>query len=186
MIPAAEEIAAGPRPFWLSMEEASVAAARAAFRGALRRRFSLRHVAPLVAFVLLMAFAVILALTDLIARRLAEATIIMGAIAFMASRLAAHWRLRRAQSMPPAALKAAPTCVTADATGLSLQSAAGVRRYDYRACREAEMTGALIYLWSDGDEAAVIPARAFASVQDAAEFVAMLRARIRQESAGTG
>jgi hypothetical protein len=183
----APEIATGPLVFDLSDEEARIGAARAGFRAALRRRFSLRHVAPLVAFTLLIAFAAILALTGLIARRLAEAAIIMAAIAFMASRLAAHWRLRRAQSATPGVVAErmeGPTRIVADKSGLTVHTASGARRYDYRACREAEATGALIYLWSDSDAPAIIPARIFSSQQAADQFVAMLRAGIARARGG--
>jgi hypothetical protein len=184
----APEIATGPLVFDLSDEEARIGAARAGFRAALRRRFSLRHVAPLVAFTLLIAFAAILALTGLIARRLAEAAIILAAIAFMASRLAAHWRLRRAQSAAPGVVAGrmnGPTRIVADASGLTVHTASGARRYDYRACREAETTGTLIYLWSDSDAPAIIPARIFSSRQAADQFVAVLRAAIARARGGS-
>ncbi len=182
---AAPDRFAEPLAFELSDEEARIAAARAGFRNALRRRFSLRHVAPLAAFVLLMAFVAILALTGLLPRRLAEGLLIVAAIIFMISRMAAHWRLRRAQSGGNADLVAqftGLTKVTPDASGLSLEKASGARRFDYCACSEAELTGALIYLWCD-DAPAVIPARAFASERDAEQFVVMLRAGIRRNGA---
>jgi hypothetical protein len=181
------EIASGPAEFELSEEEANIAAARAGFRRALRKRFSLRHVAPLVAFVLLTAFAAILALTGLIARRPAESLIIVAAIAFMVSRLAAHWRLRSARSTSAAAIfarRAAPMRIVAEATGLRLETASGVTRLDYRDCRDAESTGALIYLWSVSDEPAVIPIRAFSSEEAAGQFLALVRAGLKRAGAG--
>ena len=178
MSEAAQAFLAHSLSFDLTEDEARVVAARAGFRRALRRGFSKRHVAPLVAFTLVLAFAAILALTGLIARRLAEAAIILAAMAFMASRMAAHWRMRRAQSRPSVARGPAPTLVAMDASGLSVRTPAGVRRIEFRACREAEITGALIYLWSDNDEPAVIPTRAFASDADADQFVANLRGAI--------
>ena len=185
MIEAAQESLADPLVFELTDEEARIAAARARFRGALRRRFSLRHVAPLVAFALLMAFVAILALTGLIPRRLAEGLLIVAAIVFMMSRMAAHWSLRRAQSGGNADLvaeMAGATKITPDASGLSVEMTSGARRFDYRACSEAEMTGALIYLWSN-DTPAIIPARVFASESVAEQFVLMLRAGIERNGA---
>ena len=182
---AAQENFADPLVFELTDEEARIGAARARFRSALRRRFSLRHVAPLVAFVLAMAFVAILALTGLIPRRLAEGLLIVAAMVFMMSRMAAHWGLRRAQSGDNADVVAkvmGPTKVTPDASGLSVEKASGARRFDYCACSEAEMTGALIYLWSN-DAPAIIPARAFASLSVAEQFVEMLRAGIKRSEA---
>ena len=46
---------------------------------------------------LLIVFIAILTLTGLLGRRLGEAALILAAIAFMASRMIAHWRLRGAQ-----------------------------------------------------------------------------------------
>ena len=189
MSEAGREIAASPLAFELSHEEARMAASRAGFRRALRQRFSLRHVAPLVGFVLLMAFAAILALTGLIGRRLAEAAIILAAIAFMASRMAAHWRLRRAQMGGDGAFAARgseSTTVAQDATGLTVRTASGARRFDYRACRDVEAAGALIYLWSDSGDPAVIPTRAFPGDEAADQFVAMLRAAIARDPVKPG
>ena len=182
MSEAAATVVAPTLSFDLTEEEARIVAARAGFRRALRRRFSIRHVAPLVAFVLLMGFAALLALTGLIARRSAEAAILVSAMAFMTTRMAAHWRLRRAQVWRPAERGAAPTIVTTDATGLSLQTGANVRRIEFRDCREAERTGALIYLWPEDDDPSVIPARAYSSDADAEFFVAMLRAAISRRT----
>jgi len=178
MSEAAQAFPAHTLSFDLTDDEARIIAARAGFRRTLRRGFSTRHVAPLVAFMLLLAFAAILALTGLIARRVAEAAILLAAMAFMANRLAAHWRMRRAQTPPPVTRGAAPTLVTMDASGLSVQTPAGARRIEFPACREAEVTGALIYLWTEKDEPTVIPTRAFASEADADRFVATLRGAI--------
>ncbi|HYC25792.1 MAG TPA: hypothetical protein VEC58_07130, partial [Roseiarcus sp.] len=86
----------GPYRFALTDEEVQIAAARAALGGDLARRFERHHVAPLVAFVLVLIAVAILAFTGLIGRRLAEGLLLMGAVAFLASRLASHWRLQRA------------------------------------------------------------------------------------------
>jgi len=180
-----EEIAAGPLLFDLSADEARIGAARAGFRASLRQRFSFWHVAPLVGFVLSITFSAILALTGLIGRRMGEAIILVAAIAFMATRLLAHWRLRRAQSRAPSNPLDGPVRVVADASGLTLYAAAGERRFDYRACREVEATQGLIYLWSDSDAPAIIPARAFSSEAAADRFVAMLREGIARARTGS-
>jgi hypothetical protein len=189
MSEADDEFFPGPFVFHLSEEEARIGAARGRFRDALRRRFALRHVAPLVAFFLAMLFTATLALAGLMSRRLADAILILAAIAFMINRLWSHWRLRQAQSDPgnaPHAITAGSTKLWLDASGLSLQTASGVRRFDYRACRDAETTGDLIYLWSNRDEPAIIPMRAFANQQAADQFLAILRERLAQGARGPG
>jgi len=167
--------------FALTAQEAEIAAARAALRAALSGRFSLSHVAPLVGFILFVAFVAILAVTGLLARRLAEAALIIGAIAFMASRMVAHWRLRgaRKNSLETAAAlqQIGEATVRLDDSGLYLESAAGSRHLAFADCEEAETAGGIIYLWSRNGDTAFIPARAFASEQAAQEFQAFCRAR---------
>jgi hypothetical protein len=178
-----------PLVFDLSEEEARIGAARARFRGALRQRFSLRHVAPLVAFLLLMLFTSTLALTGLLSRRHAEEIIILSAIAFMMNRLWSHWRLRKAQSDAgdvSGAIRAGSTKLWLDGSGLSLRTTSGLRRFDYRACRDAENTGGLVYLWSDRDEPAIIPVRAFANEQLADQFLGILRERLTRRAGKSG
>jgi hypothetical protein len=181
MSEADDEFFPGPFEFHLSEEEARIGAARGRFRGALQRRFALRHVAPLVAFFLAMLFTSLLALAVLLSPRRAEAIIILAAMAFMMNRLWSHWQLRQAQSAAgnaPLAIAAGSTKLWLDASGLSLMTGSGVRRLDYRACCDAETTGDLIYLWSDRDEPAIIPVRAFANQQAADQFLQILRARL--------
>ena len=67
----------GPYSFEMTEEDARVAASRAGLRAALSGRLSRNHVAPLVAFALLMAFVTILTLTGLIGRRLGEGALIL-------------------------------------------------------------------------------------------------------------
>src|SRR5580704_16662636 len=64
----------GPYAFTLAPAEADAAAARAGLRTALKGGLLTSHVAPLTAFALVMAFATVLALTDLISRRAGKAT----------------------------------------------------------------------------------------------------------------
>jgi len=171
-----------PCLFELTAQEAKIAASRAGLRAALSGRFSLTHVAPLVGFVLFVAFIAVLATTGLLGRRLAEGALIVGAIAFMASRMAAHWRLRGARESSRAAMialqKVGQAMVRLDDSGLHIESAAGSRHLAFADCDEAEDAGGIIYLWPRNGEPAFIPARAFPSEQAAREFLGFIRARI--------
>ena len=172
----------GPCSFALTAQEAKIAASRAGLRAALSGRLSLRHVAPLVGFMLFVAFVAILASTGLLGRRLGEAALIVGAIAFMASRMAAHWRLRGARRSSLAAMAAlqevGQAMVRLDDSGLHVESAAGSRHLAFADCDEAEDAGGIIYLWPRDGEPAFIPARAFPSEQAAREFLALVRAGV--------
>ena len=66
-----------PIRFALSADEASIGASRAALSGALAGGLMNRHVAPLVAFALLLVFVAILAFTGLMGRRPAEILILL-------------------------------------------------------------------------------------------------------------
>ena len=88
----------GPYAFTLSPAEAEAAAARFGLRSALRGGLIASHLAPLAAFMLVMLFASILALTGFISRRAGEATVLLAAAAFMIQRLATHWRIRRTRA----------------------------------------------------------------------------------------
>jgi hypothetical protein len=164
-------------------EEAAVAAARAGVRSALRGRLSLHHAAPLVAFALILLFVAILAFTGLMGRRLAESLLILAAIVFMASRLAAHWGFWSARKRSLAEVGApdddGEVVVSLDETGLVLESAAGPRHFDFAACVEAEYAGGMVYLWPRVGAPAFIPARAFESEAAAEVFAALLRERVR-------
>ena len=165
-------------------EEAAVAAARAGLRSALRGRLSLHHAAPLVAFALILLFVAILAFTGLMGRRLAEILLILAALAFMASRLAAHWGLWTAREKSLAAMVApgdgGEVVVRLDEAGLVVESAAGARRFDFAACVEAEYAGGMVYLWPRAGAPAFIPARAFENEAEAEAFAAVLRERLRR------
>lgn len=172
----------GPDSFALTAQEAGVAASRAGLRAALAGRLSFTFVAPLVGFVLFVAFVAILTATGLIGRRLGEAALIISALAFMASRMAAHWRMRRARAGSLAAVtalqKAGEASVRLDDGGVIVETATGSRRLPFADCDEAEEAGGIIYLWPRAGEPAFIPARAFASEQAAREFLAFVRARV--------
>lgn len=177
----------GPYLFTLTREEAGIVAARAGLRATLAGRMSRNHVAPLVAFVLLIVFIAILTLTGLLGRRLGEAALILAAIAFMASRMIAHWRLRGAQktSLANAAAlhEAGETRLEVVERALRFENALGSRLVAFADCQEAEEAGGMIYLWLRGGEPAFIPARAFASVHAAEDFLAFVRQKIRRKDA---
>jgi hypothetical protein len=163
-------------------EDAAVAAARAGLRAALRGRLSLHHAAPLVAFALALTFVAILAFTGLIGRRLAEGALILAALAFMATRMAAHWGLRRARKQSLATIatpELGEVVARVDAAGLIVESGEGARRLDFSACVEAEYGGGVVYLWPRVGAPAFIPARAFESEEAAQAFTALLRARVK-------
>ena len=173
-----------PRPcsFALTAQEAQVAASRAGLRAALSGRFSLTHFAPLVAFVLFVVFVAILTMTGLLGRRYGEAALIVGALAYMASRMAAHWRLRGAQKNSLAAMAAwravGQATARLDDFGLHIESAAGSRHLAFVDCDETEDAGGIIYLWPRRGDPAFIPARAFPDEQAARDFLAFARAGV--------
>jgi hypothetical protein len=175
-------VPSGPYAFALTQEEAKTAAARAGLRAILTGRLSRNHVAPLVVFTLFLIFVAILTFTGLLARRLGEAALILAAIAFMASRMAAHWRLRGAQKNSLAAALAwqaeGETKAWVDESGLRLENAAGSRRVVFADCDEVEDAGGMIYLWQRSGEPAFLPARAFEGDKSAQEFVKTVRGRL--------
>ena len=174
----------GPYSFEMTEEDAKVAASRAGLRAALSGRLSRNHVAPLVAFALLMAFVTILTLTGLIGRRLGDGGLILGAIAFMAVRMIAHWRLRGAQKNSLAAMsalqKAGPVVVRLDDSGLHIATAAASRQFSFADCGDVEQAGGMIYLWPHKGEPAFVPTRAFVDEQAAQEFLSFVRAGMKR------
>ena len=173
----------GPYAFTLSPAEAEAAAARAGLRLALRGGLLARHLAPLVAFALIMAFASVLALTGLISRRAGEATIILSAAAFMIQRLASHWRVHGARREGRAAVarlqSAGAVTATFDDDALSLNVDGRTRRLCYAECEEAEDAGGLIYVWLREGAPIVVPTRALADGEEATRLVSRLSSRIR-------
>jgi hypothetical protein len=143
---------------------------------------TLAHVAPLVGFALFLAFATILAFTGLIGRRWVEAALILAAIAFMISRMAAHWRLHRAQKASGVAIgqwrQAGEAKVRVDDAGVYLDSAAGSRQLAFADCSDVEYAGQILYLWPRRGEPICIPGTAFPDEKGAEEFLAYARARL--------
>jgi len=172
----------GPYAFALSPAEAEAAAARAGLRLALRGGLLARHLAPLTAFALIIAFASVLALTGLISRRAGEATIILVAAAFMIQRLANHWRVRNARREGRAAVarlqSAGAVTATFDNDVLSLNVDGRMQRLCYADCEEAEDAGGLIYVWPREGAPIVVPTRALAEGEEAARLVSRLSSRI--------
>jgi hypothetical protein len=174
----------GPYSFEMTQEDAKVAASRAGLRKALSGRLSRHHVAPLVAFALLMIFVTILTLTGLIGRRLGDGALILAAIGFMAVRMTAHWRLRGAQKSSLAAMnalqKAGPVVVTLDDASLRMATPAGSRQLRFADCGDVERADEMIYLWPRNGEPAFVPTHAFADEQSAQEFLSFIRARVNR------
>ena len=122
----------GPYAFTLAPAEAEAAAARAGLRRALNGGLLASHWAPLTAFVLIMVFASVLALTGLISRRAGEMTLILAALAFMIQRLATHWRIRRARQEGRAAIAPLQSAGALVATTRALPDAEEAARLLYR------------------------------------------------------
>jgi hypothetical protein len=172
----------GPYVFTLSREEVEAAAARTGLRLALRGGLLARHLAPLTAFALIIAFASVLALTGLISRRAGEATLILAAAAFMIQRLANHWRVRRARREGRAAIEPLQSAGAVTATFgnevVSLDVDGRTRRLCYAECEGAEDAGGLIYVWLREGDPIVVPTRALAGAGEAARLLTRLSGRI--------
>ena len=172
----------GPYAFTLAPAEAEAAAARAGLRAALGRGLLASHVAPLTAFALIMTFASVLALTGLTSRRAGEATIILGAAAFMIQRLATHWRIRSARRKGSAAIarlqSAEALTATFDNETLSLDIDGSTLCVRYADCEDAEDAGGLIYVWPRDGGPIVVPTRALADADEAARLIFRLSGEI--------
>ena len=181
-----EEAAFGPYRFSLTEAEAHAATARVGLRYGLGRRFERDYVAPLVFFVLLLLFVAILAFTGLIGRRPAEAALLGGAIVFLATRLLAHQRLRRAQSRAKSAVDriaaSGEALLTIDETGLVLcrPGEDHAQRAAFLGLAEAEDAGGALYFWRRGGDGApiVLPTRIFGSAAEAERVLAFARSKI--------
>jgi hypothetical protein len=172
----------GPYAFTLAPAEAEAAAARAGLRTALKGGLLASHVAPLTAFLLVMAFASVLALTGLISRRAGEATILLAAAAFMIQRLAAHLRIRGARRSGSAAIarlqSANALTATFDDETLSLDIDGRTLCVRYADCEHAEDAGGLIYVWPRDGGPIVVPTRALADAAETARLVSRLSDQI--------
>jgi hypothetical protein len=182
MIPDAGADSFGPYAFTLAPAEAEAAAARSGLRRALKGGLLARHWAPLVAFVIVMAFASVLALTGLISRRAGEVTLILAAAAFMIQRLATHWRIRRARRDGRAAIAPLQSARVLTATfgdeSLSLEADGRTLCLAYADCEDAEDAGGLIYIWPREGAPVVVPTRALSHAEEAARLVSCLSGRI--------
>ena len=172
----------GPYAFTLAPTEAEAAAARAGLRWALKGGLLASHWAPLTAFVMIMAFATVLALTGLISRRAGEMTIILAAAAFMIQRLATHWRIRRARREGRASIARLQSAGALTATfgdeSLTLDAEGRTLSLRYADCEEAEDAGGLVYVWPRNGAPIVVPTRALAHAGEAARLVSRLSGRI--------
>lgn len=173
----------GPYAFMLAPEEAEAAAARLGLRQALNGGLLASHVAPLTAFVLVMAFASVLALTGLVSRRAGEITLMLAALAFMIQRLVTHWRIQLARRDGRDAIarlqSAGAMTATFGAQGLSFEVDGRATRLSYAECEQAEDAGGLIYVWPRKGAPIVVPTRALADASEAARLVTSLSDRIR-------
>ncbi len=178
----------GPYAFTLTPAEVEAAAARAGLRLALRGGLLARHLAPLTAFVLIIVFASVLALTGLISRRAGEAALILSAAAFMIQRLANHWRIRRARREGRAAIarlqSAGALTATFDNETLSLDVDGRTLRLNYADCEAAEDAGGLIYVWPRAGAPIVMPTRVLADAQEAARLLCRVSGRIGETRRG--
>ena len=172
-----------PIRFSLSADEALIGASRAALCGALAGGLLNRHIAPLIAFVLMLVFVAILAFTGLMSRRLAEVLILLAGAAFMIQRLFSRRRFFRAQrearKWADAAAAAGEISARLDDEGLTFENPSLSRRWRFADAREYEDAGGMIYLWPKGaGPPAFFPARAFADQAEAARWRGFARARI--------
>jgi len=174
----------GPYEFALTQEEARAAAARAGLRAAFAGGLLRRQIAPLALFALFVTFAAILTFSGLVSRRHGETALLLAAIAYMALRMATHWRLRRTRRSVLVALRPGePVVATIGEAGLSLAGALTTPRWDFVKCLEAEAAGDLVYLWPRIGAPAVIPARSLAPGQSLGQLLAFLRERLARSGA---
>ena len=149
--------------FRLTEIEAAQAAARIALRQELGDRWFAQHLAPLVAFVLALAFAAILGLTGLMPRRAAEIALLLSIIVFMLQRTYLRFRMRSVRKTAAARFESGDATAEFDEDGFAISGAgAGAgRRWRYAECHEAEVVNEILYLWPRKGDPAVAPLRAF-------------------------
>jgi hypothetical protein len=177
----------GPYAFTLAPAEAEAAAARLGLRNALNGGLLASHVAPLTAFVLIMAFASVLALTGLISRRVGEAALMIAALAFMIQRFVTHWRIHRARRGGRAAIARLQSAHAMTATfggqSLSFEVDGRATRLRYADCEQAEDAGGLIYVWPRKGVPFVVPTRALADANEATRLVSRISEKIKESAA---
>jgi hypothetical protein len=173
----------GPYAFTLAPAEAEAVAARLGLRNALNGGLLASHVAPLIAFVFIMAFASVLALTGLISRRVGEAALMLAALAFMIQRLMTHWRIQRTRRDGRAAIarlqSAGAMTTTFGDQSLSFEVDGRPMRLRYADCEQAEDAGGLIYVWPRKGVPIVVPTRALADANEATRLVSRLSDQIK-------
>jgi hypothetical protein len=167
--------------FELTEQEAAVAGSRAAWRMSLADGLLARHLAPLAAFLLVVAFAAILGLTGLVSRRASEIALIAAAGLYMIYRL---WTRRRFLAARRAAnawmdelRRAGPARLTLDAAGLRLTAPGLDRAWAFAEGLEVEQVSGLVYVWSSARPPLVWPLRAHGDEQEADAFLALARRR---------
>ena len=172
----------GPFAFELTEDEARIAASRAALRRALAGGLTARHLAPLAAFLLAMAFTAILALTDLVSRRHGEIALLLEAAAFMIFRLAILRRFmtaRRESAATIATIRAAGAVeADIDGAGVAIRGAGLDAQWRFADATEVEDAGGMIYLWMKSGPPACLPARVFPDETAARAFIAFAKPRI--------
>ncbi len=176
----------GPYHFTLSPAEREAAAARFGLRSALRGRLIANQLAPLTAFVLVLLFASILALTELISRRFGEEIILLAAVAYMIQRLVTLRLLAVTRNRARAAMLAGletdgASTAWIDRGGVTLNGGRGSRRLDYVDCEEAEDAFGLIHLWPRSGAPIVLPAREL-GVGEAERLVAYMKKRVAENA----
>lgn len=172
-------------PFVVSLDQAEIAAvaARYGLRTALRGGLTASHQAPLAAFVLVLLFAAILALTGFITRRAAEIAILIAASAFMIQRLGTHHRMWRAQKTGRVEIErrmSGPMTTTIEPDGVTQTNASEAWRLLFLDCIEAEESGGLLYLWGRNAAPVVLPSRLLAEGQ-ATRLLNWFKSRIRRQ-----
>ncbi len=172
----------GPYAFSLTADEARIAAARAGLRHALAGGLTAGHLAPLAAFVLAILFVAILALTGLLGRRPAEASLLICAGAFLVQRLLTRRRFFVSRRLAEAEIErlraAGPLTLTVEADGLRLDGLSAPMRWRFADCLDAEDAGGLVYLWPSQGAPAIAPTRIFHDQTEALRFAQFLRARL--------
>ena len=127
------------------------------------------HQAPLAAFVLVLLFAAILALTGLITRRAGEIAILIAAFAFMIQRLGTHHRIWRAQKKGRVEIErrmSGPMTTTIEADGVTQTNASEAWRLALpRLHRGRGGPAGFIYLWGRNAAPVVLPSRLLAEGQ---------------------
>ncbi len=171
-----------PIEYTLSDEEAGLAAYRAGWRLALEKPFNPQHRNPLIAFAAFLVFDLALYFTGAITARAGEAALILAAMLFMGFRTWRHWRLRQALLGARAHMAklrdSSPLRATIEADAIRLSWNAGSDRWRFADCRDAELSGPLLYLWRDGGMPFIAPLRCFESVDRARELIACIDAQI--------